>query len=193
MGHQSDTEVLAQRLDALRTEKATLMKRVEELSADEQRINYALDVFRSVVADIAQAAEPKRDVSLSAHAIVNTTATGTLTVGPAVQPGAQEAQRTRQSLESVILEVFSDKTGLTSGEVADRVGQFSDAKRNSILSTLSRMGGKGLVRRAGKLYFVVTKSEGPEAGTSEPSVFATTSGDGQHTSGALTGEEREDL
>ena len=41
MAPQTDTELLAERLDAIRSEKAALMKKVEELDADEQRIKYA--------------------------------------------------------------------------------------------------------------------------------------------------------
>lgn len=179
MAHQSETELLAQRLDAIRTEKAALMKKVEELNADEQRINYALDVFRSVVADLGKAAGANIEVALSGVGVVGMTATGMLSVGAPVQSGAQEqAQRSKQTLESLILDAFAAKDGMTSVEVAGIVELVSDAKKDSIMSTLSRMAGKGLVRREGKLYFRGAKGEGSGVvGTTEPS-GATTSGDG---------------
>ena len=82
---------------------------------------------------------------------------------------------------------------MTSTEVVDMVEIFTTAtaKRESILSTLSRMSSKGLLRREGKLYFLVKKGESPEVGTSGPSV-ATESVAGQHTSSAPIGEEGAD-
>lgn len=183
MPHQSDTELLVQRLDAILSEKAMLMKRVEELSAAEERIKYAIDVFRQVVGEIQ---EPSRVVSASSNVALNISSSGMLTTNPAPQPATDN--RARATLESAILDVFSGKTGITSGEVADQVTLFTTAKRDSILSTLSRMTGKGLVRREKRLYFRAVKGEGSEVGTSEPSV-ATKSVEGRHTSGALTGEK----
>lgn len=190
MAPQTDTELLAERLDAIRSEKAALMKKVEELDADEQRIKYALDVFRSVLGERAQAPEPKAAVALSGHATIGMTATGTLSVGSSaptvVVQGGQ--QRPKQTLEELIMGAFEAKDGITSIEVAELVQMFTDAKPESIKSTLSRMGGKGLVRRDGRLYFRGKKGEGSTVGTDEPS-SATTSGDGQHTSSAPIDEE----
>ena len=194
MPQQSDSELLALRLDAIRSEKADLIKRIEELTADEQRINYALDVIRSVLGNQAQGTGSHRELSLSAHADVRATATGTLTAGSEIQTAAQNLlARPRQRLEDLILNAFDAKDGMTSMEVVAMLELVSGAKRASIMSTLSRMVASKRLRREGKLIFRSTKSEGPEAGTSEPSVFATTSGEGQHTSSAPIGEEGEDL
>lgn len=192
MVYQSETDLLVRRLDAIRAEKATLLKRVDELSADEQRINLALDVIRSVVADFAPASTSKREVALSAVATVGASASATLTVGQAQGGSENQRQRPRQSLESLILEAFAERDGMTSVEVAGMLELVSDAKKDSILSTLSRMAGKGLVRREGKLYFLVKKGESPEAATSGLSI-ATASGEGQPTTGATAGEEGDDL
>lgn len=175
----TDTELLTQRLDAIRTEKSSLMKRVEELSAAEERINYALEVFRSVIADVTKDEPPKSHVLVAGSGSYSITGHApTLTVEPSPAATDEQRPRVRQSLESMILGTFNEKTGMTSGEVADTVELFALAKRDSILSTLSRMTGKGLVRREGKLYFRVTKGEGSGVvGTTEPS-GATTSGDG---------------
>lgn len=192
MIHQSETDLLIQRLDAIRAEKATLLKRVDELSATEQRINLALDVIRSVVGDLTPTSTSKPEVTLSAVAAVGPSTSATLTVGQAQARGEDQRQRRRQSLESLILDAFAARDGITSVEVAGMLERVSGAKRDSVLSTLSRMAGKGLVRREEKLYFLVKKGERPEAATSGLSV-ATMSGDGQPTSGAMAGEEGDDL
>lgn len=191
MTYQSETELLAQRLDAIRSEKAVLMKKVDELTADEQRINYALDVFRSVIGE--RAISGVSSVQLNPVVVSATgTVSGSSAATGVVKDSSEDRHRTRQTLESLILEAFAAKDGMTSVEVVSMLNLVSDAKRESIMSTLSRMAGKGLLRREGKLYFRGTKSEGPEVGTTEPSI-ATMSGEGQPTSGAEVDEEGDKL
>jgi hypothetical protein len=180
MTQPSESDLLNQRLDAIRAEKAPLLKRLNELEAQEERINYALEIMRDVLAEVCG---PSKQVELP--------------IGGVGAVAAVAHAGPRQTLEQLIIDVFIDKTGMTSGEVADMVDMFSPVtvKRESILSTLSRMASKekGLVRREGKLYFMVKKGESPEVvATTGPSV-ATESVAGQHTSGALIGEEGEEL
>ena len=72
--------------------------------------------------------------------------------------------RPKQRLEDLILAAFGDSGGLTSVEIAAAVEKVSDAKRESVLSTVSRMASKKLLRREGKLYFLVQKGDSPEVG-----------------------------
>lgn len=188
MAHQTESELLAQRLDAILSERAAIKKRDDELSADEQRIRLALDVIKSVMADYGQAPEVRPAIQLSGHATVSMTASGTLSTAPAATVPAQPKQR----LENLILQAFEAKDGMTSLEVVSLLELVSDAKRESIMSTLSRMVSKGLMRREGRLYFRRKQGEGREVGTTGPSV-ATESVTGQHTLGALIGEEGEEL
>lgn len=176
MTRPSESELLNQHLDAIRAEKAPLIKRLNDLQAQEERINYALGIMREVLDEVCGPLKP----------FDQDKATGIAGAGAPSGP--------RQTLEQIILGVFSDRTGLTSGEVADIVEANSPTavKRESTLSTLSRMAGKELIRREGRLYFLVKKGEGPEVGTPEPS-DATKSVAGQPTAGALTGEEGGDL
>jgi predicted transcriptional regulator len=184
MAQRSDTELLADRLDAILTEKAALMKRIEELSADEQRIKYALDVFRSVLGGLASSGAAA--VQLGSVALNATGGSAVVQSSGATSSPSDERPTQRQTLESIILNVIGSTGALTSIEVADAVKLTSDAQRNSVLSTLSRMASKGRLRKEGKLYFLAAIGEGSEVGkTSEPSV-ATMSGEGQATSEALT-------
>ena len=185
MAHQSDTDLLAQRLEAIRAERADIKRRDDELSADEQRIRLALDVIKFVKASFEQATDARSPLQVAAHAVVEASATATLTTAP---PPAQRKQR----LEDLIFQALEAKDGVTSLEVVSMLDLVSDAKRESVMSTLSRMGTKGKVRRYGRLYFLVRKGEGPEVETSGPSV-ATESVAGQHTSSAPIGEEGEEL
>lgn len=191
MAHPSDSELLAQRLEAIQSERADIKRRDDELSADEQRIRLALDVIRSVKASFGQATDARPPIQLAAHAVVEVSSSATLTMAPAVQP-APTPPRPKQRLEDLILQAFEAKDGMTSLEVVSMLDLVSDAKRESIMSTLSRMASKGKVRREGRLYFRSKQGEGPEVGTTGPSV-ATESVAGQHTSSAPIGEEGEEL
>lgn len=184
MVHQTESELLAKRLDAILSERAAIKKRDDELSADEQRIRLALDVIKSVMADYGQAPEVRPAIQLSGHATVSMTASGTLSTTPTALAPAQPKQR----LEDLILQAFDAKDGMTSLEVVGMLELVSEAKRESVMSTLSRMASKGLMRREGKLYFRRKQGEGPEVGTTGPSV-ATESVAGQHTSSAPIDEE----
>ena len=192
MAHQSDTQLLAQRLEAIQAERADIKRRDDELSADEQRIRLALDVIKSVKASYAQAAEDRPPIQLAAHATVEASVSATLTTAPAAQPAPAPAQP-KQRLEDLILQALDAKDGVTSLEVVSMLDLVSDAKRESIMSTLSRMASKGKVRRDGRLYFLVKKGESPEVVATTGLSVATGSVAGQHTSGALIGEEGEEL
>jgi len=192
MVHQSDTELLAQRLTAIQTERADIKRRDDDLLADEQRIRLALDVIRSVKASYGQAADDRPPIQLAAHAVVEPSTSATLTTAPTAQPASPLAQP-KQRLEDLILHALDGKDGVTSLEVVSMLQLVSNAKRESTMSTLSRMAGKGKVRRDGRLYFLVKKGESPEVvATTGPSV-ATESVAGQHTSSAPIGEEGEEL
>lgn len=184
MAHQTESELLTQRLDAILSERTAIKKRDDELSADEQRIRLALEVIKSVMADYGQLPEARPAAQLSGHATVSLTASGTLSSVPATPSPIQPKQR----LEDLILQAFEAKDGMTSLEVVGMLELVSDAKRESVMSTLSRMASKGLMRREGKLYFCCKQGEGPEVGTTGPSV-ATESVAGQHTSSAPIDEE----
>ena len=192
MAHQSDTELLAQRLEAIQAARADIKRRDDELSADEQRIRLALDVIKSVKASLGQATEDRLPIQLAAHAVVATSASATLTTALSVQPAPNPAQP-KQRLEDLILQALEAKDGVTSLEVVSMVELVSDAKRESIMSTLSRMASKGKVRRDGRLYFLVKKGESPEVVATTGLSVATESVAGQHTSSAPVGEEGEEL
>jgi len=188
MGQRSDTELLADRLDAILTEKASLTKRIEELSADEQRIKYALEVFRSVLGGLVNSGSLSAQLgSVVVDATGSSSGGGTASATSAsVTSPSDERPSQRQTLESAILNVIGSTRALTSAEVVAAVQLTATAQRESVLSTLSRMATKGRLRREGKLYFLAAIGEGPEVGkTSEPSV-ATVSMEGQATSEALT-------
>lgn len=190
MPQQSESDLLSARLEAIRAEKQSLQRRLDELDATEQRISYALDVFRSVVADAQQAGAGDVSVALagaSMHAIGDS---GTLVTVSSSGEGVARL-RPKQRLEDLILAAFGGSGGLTSVEIAAAVDKVSDAKRESVLSTVSRMASKKLLRREGKLYFLVQKGDSPEAPTSGLS-GATTSGEGQPTSRGATDEEGDD-
>lgn len=191
MAHQTDSELLARRLEAIQSERSDIKRRDDGLSADEQRIRLALDVIRSVKASFGQATDARPPIQLAAHAVVEESSSATLTMAPAVQPAPTPPQP-KQRLEDLILQAFEAKDGMTSLEVVSMLDLVSDAKRESIMSTLSRMASKGKVRREGRLYFRSKQGEGPEVGTTGPSV-ATESVAGQHTSSAPIGEEGEEL
>lgn len=184
MAHQTESELLAKRLEAIQSERSVIKKRDDELSADEQRIRLALEVIRSVLADFAHAVESRPSVQLAGSATVVVSTGGTLTTAQ----GAPAAVQPKQRLEEMILQAFDTKDGMTSLEVVAMLELVSDAKRASVMSTLSRMASKGRMRREGKLYFRSTKGEGPAVRTSGPS-GATESVAGQPTSGANTDEE----
>lgn len=191
MVHQTDSELLTQRLESIQSERADIKKRDDELSADEQRIRLALDVIRSVKASFGQPTDARPPIQLAAHALVEVSSSATLTTAPVVQPVSTRGQP-KQRLEDLILQAFDAKDGVTSLEVVSMLDLVSDAKRESVMSTLSRMASKGKVRREGRLYFRSKQGEGPEVGTTGPSV-ATESVAGQHTPSAPVGEEGEEL
>jgi Penicillinase repressor len=73
---------------------------------------------------------------------------------PTVDVQADLSAKHGRSLEQIIFELFKDgEDGYTSVEVVEHVAKHSDAKKESITSTLSRMVAKGALRRDGKLYF----------------------------------------
>lgn len=187
MSYPTESKLLAQRLEAIQAERIAIKRRDEELSADEQRIRLALEVIRSVVAEYGSESEAQPTTLPSAHAALSLpglalSATGSTT--PAA-PASFQSQP-KQRLEDLILQAFDAKEGMTSLEVA---GLLSHAKRESVMSTLSRMVSKGMVRREGKLYLRSVQGEGPEVvATTGPSI-ATESVPGQHTSSAPIDEE----
>lgn len=191
MAHQSDTELLAQRLEAIQIERADIKRRDDELSADEQRIRLALDVIKAVKASYGQVAEDRPLIQLAAHAVVEASASATLTMAQTAQPAPASAQP-KQRLEDLILQALNAKDGVTSLEIVSMLNLVSDAKRESIMSTLSRMASKEKVRRDGRLYFLVKKCESPEVVATTGLSVATESVAGQHTSSAPIGEEGED-
>lgn len=145
----SESELIARRLSAIKAEKDQLAARLEELVGEESRLSFALDVFR----EFAGSASEESDIRV-----------GRVTVNDHeyVKGNWTRIFPERVSLESTILNVLKE-AGMTSAEVADTVALFAEAKRESVMSTLSRMVGKGLVRRDGKTYFPVRKGEGSEA------------------------------
>lgn len=189
MAQQTESELLAQRLEAIVSERTAIKKRDDELSADEQRIRLALDVIRAVVADHSRPFELKPTQPIGLHGTLGVAADVTAALA-ATQPPAQVTPpvRPKQRLEDLILEAFEAKDGMTSLEVVAMLELVSDSKRESVMSTLSRMASKGMMRREGRLYFRRKQGEGPEVGTTGPS-GATESVAGQPTSGAKTGEE----
>ncbi|HMR81249.1 MAG TPA: hypothetical protein PKD61_39325 [Polyangiaceae bacterium] len=190
MPQQSESDLLSARLEAIRAEKLSLQRRLDELDATEQRISYALDVFRSVVADAQRAGSANVTVGLAGVSMNAVGGSGALDAVSASGEGVA-GPRPKQRLEDLILEAFGESGGLTSVEIAAAVDKVSDAKRESVLSTVSRMASKKLLRREGKLYFLVQKGDSPEAATSGLS-GATTSGEGQPTSRGSADEEGDD-
>jgi len=190
MPQQSESDLLSARLEAIRAEKRSLQRRLDDLDATEHRISYALDVFRSVVADAQQAGSGDVSVALAGASMLAVGASGTLVAVSSSGEGVA-GPRPKQRLEDLILAAFGDSGGLTSVEIAAAVDKVSDAKRESVLSTVSRMASKKLLRREGKLYFLVQKGDSPEAPTSGLS-GATTSGEGQPTSRGSSDEEGDD-
>jgi hypothetical protein len=180
VAHPTETELLLQRLDRLRASKASLTKALDEVTADEQRIAYALEVVRAVVAESKHSLSAPLGAEVGAQA-----ATGALAAylaSPEARIGDKEEGRGKQNLQNVILQLFTARDGLTSNQVAEVAAVVSGAKKESVQSTMSRMCAKELLRRQGRLYFRGAKSEGSEVvATSEPST-ATSSGQGQLTS-----------
>lgn len=174
-----ESELIADRLAQIRAEKERISDRMEELNGEESKLTFALEVFRSFVADrpvvtglLAQAmGEVQRDI----ERLYSPDAGVLNAVEPHLRPQAK-------NLEASIAS-FLRETGSTSAELADTVMLFVEAKRESILSTLSRMVGKGAARREGKLYFPPrAKSEGSEAVEATDPSIATKSGQGQAVS-----------
>lgn len=166
----TESELLRERLDGIREEKAELSARLRELQAKEERLAFALGVLEDVLSELNDKS-PRVQVGESAADLF------------APAPGE------RQTLEQLILSLFGSWSTITSAEVVSTLALLTDAKRESILSTLSRMVAKGLLKRDGRLYFLGNKGEGSEVTTTTEPSGATTSVRGQATSGLMTDEE----
>lgn len=142
MATTSTTALLAAKLEIVRKGKIAAQKTVDDLSAEEQRIGLALEVVRAVEAE---------------HGGRATAAAPDSRLGPGVLVRAavsnSSAEEKPKTVVQMTLAVLKAESGLSAREVAERVVAATGTKRETVLSTLSRLKGEGMARREGKLYF----------------------------------------
>jgi len=148
MSDHDDLELIAQERTALAAEKAAVMKRLDELTASEQRLTMAEELIRALRIKRA----PTSLVTLTAIATAHANAAATLTDAAKTEQGAEKAQKIETLIEDALREAGA--VGATSQDIFAKVTAIREAKPESLASTLSRMVSKKAARREGKLYFL---------------------------------------
>lgn len=152
-------QMLRDELIAIRSERQALAKRDAELTASEQRAAIAIEVVEAIASRAmsgAIAAVQLANATLTAEGKSQATEPRSLLVGMGGRPRVA-------SLEDHIGDVAGDSGGLTSDEIVAGVQKITEAKAESVKSTLSRMVKKGLMRRDGRLYFKTAMAVGTAA------------------------------
>jgi hypothetical protein len=142
-----------QQLDEVRAQQARLLDQIDSLTKElnrtqavEQKLVYVVDVIKQVlggakVLDVMMDS-PRQPSSAS----------------------SDHQAKDGKTLEQLIAEMFTNEfQGYSSVEVVEYVAKHSDAKKESITSTLSRMVTKKALKRDGKLYFKADESHDSES------------------------------
>ena len=140
MATKSQATQLAERLRDVRARSADLRKQLEGLEQQERRLAVALEVLTEEFGGgVPQDSEPRQAVTSEAS-----------------------GRRKGGSVEQMILDhVFTQRDGLTSAEVVELLAPHITASYGTVITSLSRMVGKGLLRRQGKLAFLTPKGRKP--------------------------------
>lgn len=139
----TDIDILEQRLTEVRATREALRAKLDRLTAVEQRLEFALSVVKQVMQGASD------DDLLAADQLLGDVSSRDLFADDGGDSRAAESL----SLEALILKVFEARDGLTSVDVVDALQGVTTAKRESILSALSRACAKLHLRREGRLYF----------------------------------------
>lgn len=154
MDNPSDTALVRQELANLDLREASVLKELDDIAAEKQRLQSALSVLQAVrakhgilVADSATASQAS-----SASADAPTADTG---VGPKRRRSGHAEADKAATVESLLCEAVATAgpSGATSATIFGTVKKWRHVTDNTLTSTLSRLVGKKLVRRDGRLYF----------------------------------------
>lgn len=140
MATKSQADQLAARLHDIRERAANLRKELECLDQQERRLGVALEVLAEEFGGSASVATNTRGAA----------------------PPDERTKEHRGSVEQMLLErVFAQRDGLTSGEVVRMIAPHMTVNYGTVITTLSRMVAKGLLRKDGKRFFLAQKGRKP--------------------------------
>ena len=143
MNPSETLELLALKLAAIGRERTTITARLDELVTEEQRLRITQDVVKSL--DATPKAQPEK-IDLRAS-------------WPLPAATRQGEQAPPLKVQDQIEFVLAKNNGLTATGVSAEVAKGWGTKRDTAMSTLSRMKSKGAVRKEGKLYFAAAPTQ----------------------------------
>jgi len=139
MATKSQADQLAVRLRGVRAQADEIRKQLAGLEEQERRLTLALEVLAEEFGGKAASAARAK-----------------------LLPKADAIPEKSRSVEQVLLEhVFAQRDGLTSAEVVEMVAPYVETPYGTVITTLSRMVAKGLLRRDGRQVFLTPKGRKP--------------------------------